>query len=198
MDCLTRIWDLRSGKSIMALKGHIKNVLTLDWSPNGHHLATGSEDHTIRIWDIRSIASIYTVPAHKSIVSQVKYFKAGDTFESGIPDVEYSFHGASTSHMEVDKRVVTTDNHQEIKRQVLNGSFLVSSSYDGTCKVWTDGDFKPLKSLTGLEGKITCCDISGDAKYIATTLYDRTFKLFAPSGVNILEEKSEFDFSKTQ
>jgi U4/U6 small nuclear ribonucleoprotein PRP4 len=100
--------------------------------------------------------------------------------------------------MEVDKRVVSTDNHQEIKRQVLNGSFLVSSSYDGTCKVWTDGDFKPLKSLTGLEGKITCCDISGDAKYIATTLYDRTFKLFAPSGVNILEAKSDFDFSTTQ
>jgi U4/U6 small nuclear ribonucleoprotein PRP4 len=67
----------------------------------------------------------------------------------------------------------------ETRRNVLNGSFLASSSYDGTCKIWTDGDFKPLKSMTGLEGKVTCCDISGDAKYVATTLYDRTFKLFA-------------------
>ena len=66
-----------------------------------------------------------------------------------------------------------------LSKKFLNGSFLVSSSFDGTCKIWTDGDFKPLKSMTGLEGKISCCDISSDAQFIATTLHDRTFKLFS-------------------
>ena len=33
-----RVWDLRSGKCIMLLDGHLKNVLALDFSPNGYVL----------------------------------------------------------------------------------------------------------------------------------------------------------------
>jgi U4/U6 small nuclear ribonucleoprotein PRP4 len=166
----------------MVLKGHVKHVLSLDWSPNGHNLVTGSEDHTLRIWDIRKAESIYTVPAHKNIVSQVKYFKAGDAFQSdSSAHASYTF---SEDRMDTEKddddadqldvgldgsadleptenAVPNSLSNRRTRRQVLNGSFLVSSSYDGTCKIWTDGDFKPLKSLTGLEGKITCSDVSG-------------------------------------
>ena len=35
MDACGRIWDLRSGKCIMMLDGHLKNVLAMDFSPNG-------------------------------------------------------------------------------------------------------------------------------------------------------------------
>ena len=225
MDNIARVWDLRTGRSIMVLKGHVKHVLSLDWSPNGHNLVTGSEDHTLRIWDIRKAESTYTVPSHKNIVSQVKYFKAGDAFQSdSSSQASYTFgeDGMDMEKDDVAEPEVGIDKNTDLEttesavpnslsnrrtlRQVLNGSFLVSSSYDGTCKIWTDGDFKPLKSLTGLEGKITCSDVSGgmrfiyfqyyiqklkcesnqtDGKYIATTLYDRTFKLFAPSEINI-------------
>lgn len=173
MDNIARVWDLRTGRSIMVLKGHVKHVLSLDWSPNGHNLVTGSEDHTLRIWDIRKAESTYTVPAHKSIVSQVKYFKAGDAFQSDSLSA-YTFGedrmDTAKDDVEIDgnAHLETTENaapnslsNRRTRRQVLNGSFLVSSSYDGTCKIWTDGDFKPLKSLTGLEGKITCSDVSG-------------------------------------
>jgi U4/U6 small nuclear ribonucleoprotein PRP4 len=162
----------------MVLKGHVKHVLSLDWSPNGHNLVTGSEDHTLRIWDIRKAESIYTVPAHKNIVSQVKYFKAGDAFQSdSTSNASYTFGDdgmdmekedgsdidVSTGDLEKTENTAApnSSSNRRTRRQVLNGSFLVSSSYDGTCKIWTDGDFKPLKSLTGLEGKITCSDVSG-------------------------------------
>ena len=48
-------------------------VLGLDFSPNGYHLATGSEDHTCRIWDLRKRQTLYIIPAHNSLISQVKY-----------------------------------------------------------------------------------------------------------------------------
>ncbi len=32
------------------LSGHMDEVYALDWSPNGHSLASGSKDHTIKIW----------------------------------------------------------------------------------------------------------------------------------------------------
>lgn len=34
-DSCARFWDLRSGKCIMVFEGHLKNVLALDFSPNG-------------------------------------------------------------------------------------------------------------------------------------------------------------------
>jgi U4/U6 small nuclear ribonucleoprotein PRP4 len=166
-DTLGRIWDLRTGRSVMLLTGHIKSLLTLDWSPNGHQLATGSEDNTIRIWDLRGKGGgcVYNIPAHTGLVSQVKYFNNG-----------FFNAQASNDMMDVDK------DDDMIKKQLLNGSCLVSSSYDGTCKIWTEGDWKSIKVLSGLEGKLMCCDVSSDAKYIATASYDRTFKLFSAEG----------------
>lgn len=55
----------------MALEGHVKDILSMDWSPNGYILASGSNDNTCRIWDIRKRACTYTLPAHTSLVSQV-------------------------------------------------------------------------------------------------------------------------------
>jgi U4/U6 small nuclear ribonucleoprotein PRP4 len=33
-----RLWDLRSGHSIMILEGHVKGILSIDFSPNGYQL----------------------------------------------------------------------------------------------------------------------------------------------------------------
>ena len=66
-----RVWDLRTGKSIMTLQGHVKGIMSLDFSPNGFLLASGSEDHAARLWDLRKRKCIYTLPCHSSLVSQV-------------------------------------------------------------------------------------------------------------------------------
>ncbi len=67
-----RIWDLRIGRSILVLEGHVKGILAVDFSPNGYQLASGSEDHSVRIWDLRTKRSLYTIPAHQSLVSQAR------------------------------------------------------------------------------------------------------------------------------
>ncbi|KAI9093109.1 U4/U6 snRNP-specific spliceosomal protein [Phlyctochytrium arcticum] len=225
-DSIGRVWDLRTGRSIMVLKGHVKHILCLDWSPNGYHVATGSEDNSIRIWDMRAARCLYTVPAHTNIVSQVRYWHAGENFErkrdptwnfrdepmetspsddNGLPATPQSPTPNGAAAMKTDSPIsthikpdptltplptLTTSDSERyfglppaegrpLRRHLLDGSFLVSSSYDGTCKVWTDGDFKPVKSLAGLEGKVMGCDVSGDGRYIATASYDRTFKLYS-------------------
>ena len=34
-----RIWDLRQGKCVQTLLGHVKQCLSVDFSPNGYQLA---------------------------------------------------------------------------------------------------------------------------------------------------------------
>jgi U4/U6 small nuclear ribonucleoprotein PRP4 len=245
MDAIGRVWDLRTGKSIMVLQGHVKPIITLDWSPNGYTVATGSEDNTIRIWDVRQAKCTYTIPAHKNLVSQVKFWHAGEGFESkGVQDgwsitsdppyaktkkaasakngdmdgVQFD-NGAKTEDeddeddpMEEDDDIDMDpaghrddrDDNISMRKQLLTGAHLVSSSYDGTCRIFSEGDWKPIKSLSGLEGKVMCCDVSKgwfvngfdkthpsntqnhiDGKFIATASYDRTFKLFASDNLVI-------------
>lgn len=68
-----RVWDMRTGRSIMALQGHVQGILTLDFSPDGYHVASGSEDHSCRIWDLRKRGCVYVLPAHNSLISQVSH-----------------------------------------------------------------------------------------------------------------------------
>ncbi|KAG5555806.1 hypothetical protein RHGRI_006449 [Rhododendron griersonianum] len=42
--------------------------------------------------------------------------------------------------------------------------------------VWSSRDFKPVKTLSGHEGRVTSLDIAGDGQYIATVSSDRTIK----------------------
>ncbi|KAL9298969.1 putative transcription factor WD40-like family [Arabidopsis thaliana] len=72
-DSLARVWDLRTARNILIFQGHIKQVLSVDFSPNGYHLASGGEDNQCRIWDLRMRKLLYIIPAHVNLVSQVKY-----------------------------------------------------------------------------------------------------------------------------
>lgn len=160
-DSVGRLWDLRTGKSIMLFRAHLKPILAMDFSNDGYRLATAGEDCSIKIWDIRASKSLYSIPGHTSSVTSVRFWKAGQDFGEPVQD------GITT-------------------RDVLDSSFLVSSSYDGTVKLWTDGDFKPVRSLTSADGKIMSCDVSPsnqiidiDGQYIATSLYDRNFKIMS-------------------
>jgi len=36
MGAIGRLWDLRTGKAVMALMGHHKGILAMDFSPNGY------------------------------------------------------------------------------------------------------------------------------------------------------------------
>ena len=61
----------------MTLQGHVKGIMALDFSPCGHLLASGSEDHAARLWELRKRRCIYTLPCHTSLVSQVCAFGCG-------------------------------------------------------------------------------------------------------------------------
>ena len=72
-DAYGRVWDLRTGRCIMFMEGHLKTILSVDFNPNGYQLATASEDNSVKIWDLRQSKCIYTIPAHNNLVSKVKF-----------------------------------------------------------------------------------------------------------------------------
>ena len=49
-DGLAVVWNSASGEEALTLRGHVDSVDTIEFSPDGRHLLTGSRDRTVRLW----------------------------------------------------------------------------------------------------------------------------------------------------
>ena len=54
-----RIWDPESGLEKLRLQGHGNYVYSIDLSPDGKTLASGSGDFSVRLWSTRSMRALW-------------------------------------------------------------------------------------------------------------------------------------------
>lgn len=138
-DTHIRVWDLRSGKCVQVLEGHLMNVLSLDWSPNGYNLASGGEDNTVFVWDLRKRASVAQLPAHKSLVSCVRYdHDHGDVMVSaGYDRVIKLWSTRSGMTPSLLCEFVGHEGPVVMADIAAGGKMMVSASIDRTWKIWS-------------------------------------------------------------
>lgn len=119
----------------MFLEGHLKSIYGIDFSPNGYHIATASEDNTCKIWDLRKRNHLYTIPAHTNLISDVKFQKdLGDYLVTASYDNTVKIWTTRTwqplktlsGH---DGKVMSVDISPD-------NQYIVTSSYDRTFKFW--------------------------------------------------------------
>lgn len=211
----------------MVLDGHAQAIFAMDFSPNGYvqmdhsdlqlsclinpiyryQIATGSADDTIRIWDMRAIKALHTIPAHKSNISDIRFFRRnGNTFNTAPSESE-----DVKMHHDVDEDVKPIINPEtngaapngdsaDIKPNVAatttpaprvhaeddkyqSGLYFVSSGYDGLVKIWSADDWHLVRALSTDAGKVMSVDVSADGMFIASGSWNRSYQLFAGDNV---------------
>uniref|UniRef100_A0A8D2MVD4 Pre-mRNA splicing tri-snRNP complex factor PRPF4 n=1 Tax=Zonotrichia albicollis TaxID=44394 RepID=A0A8D2MVD4_ZONAL len=136
LDAFGRVWDLRTGRCIMFLEGHLKEIYGINFSPNGYHVATGSGDNTCKVWDLRQRKCIYTIPAHQNLVTGVRFEpNHGNFLLTGAYDNTakiWTHPGWSP--------LKTLAGHEGKVMGLdisLDGQLIATCSYDRTFKLWT-------------------------------------------------------------
>lgn len=157
MDSIGRIWDLRTGRTVMILDGHIRPIYALDWGVDGHRVLSGSGDGWIKCWDVRKVQAAGGVGAHRSVVSDLRWFKGTDIPGEGV------------------EAAVDEKGERQPKK---SGSFFVSSGFDKNINIFSADDWSLVQSLSGHTGNVHSVDASRDGKWIVSGGYDRTVKLW--------------------
>jgi WD40 repeat protein/serine/threonine protein kinase len=180
-DTTVRIVDLKTGES-RTFTGHSDSVACIAFSPDGRHLATASWDGTVRLGDWRTGSeprSFFTGPDRSGFWSV--------TFS---PDSRLCAIGGGTSEIDASVYLVDVETgeatqvcrgHSRMIRGVAfrpDGTQIVTTSFDGTAKVWPVPSPPDFVALEGHEQAVWTVAVSPEGQWLATGSLDGTAKLW--------------------
>lgn len=78
-DTHVHMYDAEGKNLVASMSGHSSWVLSVDASPDGSAIATGSSDRSVRLWDLTMRASLQTMTSHSDQVWSVAFRPPGGT-----------------------------------------------------------------------------------------------------------------------
>ncbi|GAB7336906.1 hypothetical protein MBLNU13_g01183t1 [Cladosporium sp. NU13] len=148
---------------------HLERVTTVQFSPDGSKLASGSEDGDVIVWDLTTGAKLHTLEGHSDCITTMQFSPNGSRLASAyegnvaIWDVAT---GAQLHTMEVDSVWATVVEFSP------NGGKLASGSDNGNVIVWDLATGAQLNLLEGHSDWVRAIQFSPDGSKLASVSDD--------------------------
>ncbi len=157
---------------IYSLRGHIWEIASLDFSPDGQTLISGSFDQTIKVWNLKTGKMLRTLDGHKDGVNSVIISSDGQIFATAGGAAQANTDKTiKIWNFKTGKLLRTLKGHsQGITSLAItpDGQTLVSASYDKTIKLWNLKTGQLLHTLTGHSSWVRAVTISPDGQTLAS------------------------------
>ncbi len=142
-DEVARIWNARTGKLRLTLKGHVGRVGDVAFSPDGTMLVTGSTDGTARVWRTTDGFPVTVSPGHENAVSRVEFSPDGTLIATGSRDRRARLFDAGSPTL----RATLTGHADRVAdlAWTRDGSTLVTAGADQDVRFWDALRFPKLE-----------------------------------------------------
>jgi WD40 repeat protein len=165
-DDTVRVWSGQSGRLIHTLSEHTGNAVAVAYSPDGEFVASASSDGTGRVWRTRDWGLNSVLTGHTNALTNVSFSADSEQVVTTGKDGTARVSDIKSS----DELFVLAGHRSSVASAVFAGavgSAIVTSSADGTIKVWY-GVFQPeLRELARLSAPVVT--LSVDDHVTATT-----------------------------
>ena len=161
---------------VFTLRGHASDVNSVDFSPEGDKLASGSDDKTIKVWDVTRKEEILTFQGHSGWIWDVAFSPDGKTLASSGDDKTIKLWDLSTG-----EEILTLKGHSGGVTSIAfsqDGKTLASGSLDRTIRLWNLGTGEPIQTFKGHSQGVTSVDFSADGFTLASASWDQSIKLW--------------------
>jgi WD40 repeat protein len=168
-----KIWEVSSGRLVSVLQ-HEQNLRTVEFSPDGKHIATGSRDSTARIWNIVSGAELARL-RHHAIVLSLSYSSDGRFLATASSDSTGRVWEVGTGR-EIARLV-----HEGIVESVFfhpDNKHVTSSGADKRVVTWSISDVSAATRYLRHKNRLEDIAFSPDGKYFASADKDGFFRIW--------------------
>jgi WD40 repeat protein len=169
-----KVWESTTGRQKLNLVGHTALVNSLAFTADGEWIVTGSYDRTIKIWNATTGHLGPTLRGHKGSVYSVACSPDGKWIVS-------SGAGSDSQGQPVPNELLIWDARTGKQTGSFTGHtkpvtcvafspdsrWIVSSSYDGTLRVWEVAKGKNIMTFNGRAG-VNSVSFSRDGKRIVS------------------------------
>ncbi|KAI8826260.1 WD40-repeat-containing domain protein [Fimicolochytrium jonesii] len=164
-----------------SLSGHTEAILSVQFSPDGKQLATGSGDTTVRVWDLDTETPQHTLEGHKNWVQIVAWSPDSEMLASGSMDSTIRLWNPKTGKaygdaLRAHSQVITSISWEPWHLNE-NCNRFASGSRDGTVRIWDAKLRKVIMTLSGHTAPVLSVKWGGEG-LIYSGSRDKTIKVW--------------------